>query len=113
MVGVGSPEDPTIALEAVLPALPHGVGCSALQVLGGGPLKQGSIFLESGRLDKRWLERWFVLWPKVPHPVFGHLLFDFASRDATTANDCIQLINQVIRQVRCKTKMNGVFCYWY
>ena len=95
------PEDPTTSLEAILPALPTGVNCELLERLGGGPAKQGWMYLETttagGKIATGWIKRWFVLWPSVAHHKYGHLLFSFVKKDSFSADVAIQLIQPVIR----------------
>jgi hypothetical protein len=98
------PDDPAAAVEAILPALPTGVSCELLELLGGGPLKQGWLHLEQsgiqalGSRGKRWTRRWFMIWPQCPHPVVGQLFFDFQSREVCTIR-CV-IPSHVVRHVR-------------
>jgi serine/threonine protein kinase len=92
-------DDSVAAVEMVLPALPKGVNCALLDSLGGGPLKDGWLWLESKGLGgATWHRRWFVLWPSEPHPHHGHLLFYFTDRKASEAEGSIQLVAPVVKQ---------------
>lgn len=80
----------------MLPALPGGVSCELLDVLGGGALKEGWMWLES--TQTKWSREWCVLWPANPHPQHGQFLFSFVDRNAAQPHNVIQLVEPVVRQ---------------
>lgn len=46
---------------------------------------------------KSWSKRWWVLWPKVAHPVFGRLLGYFVDQDSATAQGIIHVPGLLMR----------------
>ena len=88
--------DATLAVQSVLPALPLGVNCEVLDVLGGGVLKDGWLWVESS--THKWARQWCVLWPATAHPQHGQFLFCFEDRRSIAPNSVLQLLEPVVRQ---------------
>ena len=85
-----------LAVQSVLPALPLGVNCELLDVLGGGVLKDGWLWVESS--THKWARQWCVLWPATAHPQHGQFLFCFKDRRAIAPDSVMQLLVPVVRQ---------------
>ena len=88
--------DATLAVQSVLPALPLGVNCEVLDVLGGGVLKDGWLWVESS--THKWARQWCVLWPATAHPQHGQFLFCFEDRRSIAPDSVLQLLEPVVRQ---------------
>ena len=64
----------------------------------GDCAKSGWVWKQSKHV-KKWNKRYFVLWPKQPHPKKGRLLFYYTTPQVRTENERAERASQLLREL--------------